>query len=75
VTAEDQHAVSDAVAVLGASEELSDMTAVLYGDAAAGALGWTPAGIGEHGGYRWAIDRAGQQINDAGAPSALRDFL
>jgi len=52
VTAEDQRAVGDAVEVLGASEMLGDMTAVLYGDAAANALGWTPAGIAEHGGYR-----------------------
>ena len=74
VTAQDQHAVPDALEVLGASEELSDMTAVLYGDAAAAALGWTTAGIGEHAGYRWAIDRARRQINNVGAPSALRAF-
>jgi hypothetical protein len=75
VTAEDQHAVRDAMEVLGASEEMGDMTAVLYGDASAAALGWTTAGIGEHGGYRWAIDQAGGQINDIGAPSALRASL
>lgn len=72
MTAEDQHAVPEAVEVLGASEEMGDMTAVLYGDAAAAALGWTTAGIGEHGGYRWAIDKAWRRINDVGAPSALR---
>jgi len=72
VTAEDQRAVGDAVEVLGASEMLGDMTAVLYGDAAANALGWTPAGIAEHGGYRWAIDQAGQRIKEMGAPAALR---
>jgi hypothetical protein len=72
VTAEDEHAVRDAVDVLGSSEQMSDMTAVLYGDPAATALGWTPAGIGEHGGYRWAIHRAARQIDDHGAPSALR---
>lgn len=72
VTAEDEHAVRDAVEVLGASEEMGDMTAVLYGDAAAAALGWTPVGIDEHGGYRWAIDQASRQINDVGAASALR---
>jgi hypothetical protein len=71
VTAEDEHAVGDAVEVLGASEEMSDMTAVLYGDAAAAALGWAPAGIAEHGGYRWAIDHAVQRIKDVGAPRAL----
>jgi hypothetical protein len=72
MTAEDEHAVRDAVDVLGASEQMSDMAAVLYGDAAAAALGWAPAGIAEHGGYRWAIDQAGRQIDHVGAPSALR---
>jgi hypothetical protein len=72
VTTEDQHAVGDAVDVLGASEMLGDMTAILYGDAAAAALGWTPVGIPEHGGYPWAIDQAGRRIKDLGAPSALR---
>ena len=71
VTAEDQYAVGDAVDVLGASESIGDMTAVLYGDAAASALGWAPAGVAEHGGYRWAIDQAERRINDVGAPSAL----
>jgi hypothetical protein len=72
VTAEDQRAVGDAVDVLGASEMLGDMTAVLYGDAAANALGWTPAGIAEYGGYRWAIDQAGRRVIELGAPTALR---
>jgi len=71
VTAEDEHTVRDAVDVLGASEAMGDMTAVLYGDGAAAALGWAPAGIAEHGGYRWAIDQAGRQIDDVGAPAAL----
>ena len=72
VTADDQHAVGDAVEVLGASEALGDMTAVLYGDAAAATLGWTQAGIADHGGYRWAIDQAGRRITGQGAPKALR---
>jgi hypothetical protein len=72
MTAEDEDAVRDAVEVLGASETMGDMTAVLYGDAAAAALGWAPLGIGEHGGYRWAIDHVGRQIDDVGAASALR---
>ena len=71
-TAEDERAVGDAVDVLGASEEMGDMTSVLYGDAAAVALGWTPAGIAEHGGYRWAIDRAERRIKAVGASSVLR---
>jgi hypothetical protein len=48
------------------------MTAVLYGDAASNALGWIPAGIAEHGGYRWAIDQAWRRINELGAPAARR---
>ena len=72
VTDQDEHAVGDAVEVLGTSETLGDMTAVLYGDAAAEAMGWSPAGVAEHGGYRWAIDRAERQIKNIGAPSALR---
>src|SRR5580765_3748416 len=45
VTAQDEQAVGDAVDVLGASEVLGDMAAVLYGDAAAAAMGWSPAGV------------------------------
>jgi len=72
VTAADERAVRDAVDVLGSSEQIGDMTAVLYGDAAAAALGWAPAGVAEHGGYRWAIDQADRLITEAGAPVALR---
>jgi hypothetical protein len=72
VTAADERAVRDAVDVLGASEQIGDMTAVLYGDTAAAALGWAPAGVAEHGGYRWAIDQARQRLAEAGTPSALR---
>jgi hypothetical protein len=72
VTAEDERAVGDAVEVLGASEKMADMTAVLYGDAAAAALGWAPAGVADHGGDRWAIDRAERRIKDVGAPAVVR---
>jgi len=72
VTVEDEHSVGDAVEVLGTSEKMADMTAVLYGDAAATALGWAPAGVAEHGGYRWAIDRAERRVKDAGAPAVVR---
>lgn len=72
MTAEDDHAVRDALEILGTSEAMGDMTAVLYGDEAAAALGWAPAGVGDHGGYRWAIDQAKRQIDDVGAQSALR---
>lgn len=72
ITAEDRQAVGEAVDVLGASEAIGDMTAVLYGDAAATALGWSTAGITECGGYRWAIDEAATRINDLGVPATLR---
>ena len=62
----------EAVEILGASEATGDITAVLYGDSAAGALGWTPAGIADHGGYRWAIDQAARRISEVGAASALQ---
>jgi hypothetical protein len=74
MTSEDEHAVRDAVEVLGTSDAISDMTAVLYGDEAAATLGWAPAGIREHGGYRWAINQAKQKIDDVGASSALRSL-
>jgi hypothetical protein len=74
MTVEDEGAVRDAVEILGSSGEISDMTAILYGDAAATALGWTPVGIAEHGGYRWAIDRAERQILAVGAASVLRSM-
>ena len=71
-TGEDERAVTDALEVLGESRELSDMTAVLYGDPAAVALGWAPAGVAEHGGYRWGIDQAERRLKAVGAPAALR---
>jgi len=70
VTAEDEQAVGDAVEVLGSSEKMADMTAVLYGDRAATALGWAPAGVAEHGGHV-----GGRSIGLSGAstmPARLR---
>jgi hypothetical protein len=59
------------VDVLGTSEELGDKAGILYGDPAGAALGWTQAGVAEHGGYRWAIAEAQRRIHEVGAPSAL----
>ena len=50
--------VRDAVELLGGSEKRGDIAAVLFGDPAAVALGWTPLGLPWHAGYRWAIARA-----------------
>jgi Arc/MetJ family transcription regulator len=72
VTSDDERAMRDAVEVLGTSEKLADMAAVLYGDPAAAALGWATAGVAEYGGYRWAIDRAERRVKDAGVPSVIR---
>jgi hypothetical protein len=72
VTPDDEQAVGDAVEVLGSSDKIADMAAVLYGDPAAAALGWAPAGVAEYGGYRWAIARAEQRIKDAGACAVVR---
>ena len=71
-TTDDRRAVGDAVEVLGTSEELGDKAGILYGDPAGAALGWTQAGVTEHGGYRWAIAEAERRIHEVGAPSALR---
>jgi hypothetical protein len=72
VTDQDREAVGSAVEVLGASEELGDKAAILYGDPAAAALGWTQAGVAEYGGYRWAVDEAARRILNDGAAAALR---
>jgi len=72
MTADDERAVREALDILGASEATGDITAVLYGDSAAGALGWTPAGVAEHAGYRWAIHEADRRISEVGAASALQ---
>jgi len=71
-TTDDRRAVGEAVEVLGSSEALGDKASILYGDPAGAALGWTQAGVAEHGGYRWAIAEAERRIHDVGVPSALR---
>lgn len=72
-TADSEQTVIDAVDVLGSSQQVSDFTAILYGDAVAANLGWAPAGVGEYDGYRWTIARAARQIAEHGAPAALRE--
>jgi hypothetical protein len=68
----DDIAVEDAISVLDDTAILGDIVAVLYGDAAAIALGWTPLGISKHAGFRWAIERASKLIDRVGAREALR---
>jgi len=50
--------VADAVELLGESENRADIAAVLLGDPAARALGFTPLGLPENAGYRYAIGNA-----------------
>lgn len=71
----DRDAVGDAVEVLGSSEELADKAGILYGDAAAAALGWTQVGVAEHGGYRWAVAEAERHINEQGAAATPRNAV
>ena len=65
--------VSEAVDVLGDTSSLGDIVAVLYGDAAAIALGYTPLGLPERAGCEWAIVRAAERIARMGAMQALRE--
>lgn len=71
-TGHDEPAVRDALDVLGDSAVMGEIGGVLYGDAAAEALGWQPLGIPDRGGLRWAVARATAIIADRGAPNALR---
>jgi len=68
----DELSVDEAIAVLGDTTTLGDIVAVLYGDAAAVALGFTPLGIAEYAGFRWATERASKRIDHVGAREALR---
>jgi hypothetical protein len=55
---EDRTSVDSAFELLGESREPSDAASILFGDAGATAMGWTPLGIPDDGGYRVAIERA-----------------
>lgn len=54
----DHATVDAALELLGDSREQSDSASVLFGDVVATAMGWTPLGIPDDGGYRVAIERA-----------------
>ena len=69
---DDARRVAEALGVLGASTDVGDIAPVLYGDPAASAHGWPLLGIGEHGGFRWAIARAEASIRGVGAAATLR---
>ena len=69
----DGPAVEEAIGVLGDTTEQSEIVAVMYGDTAAATMGWSPLGVPERAGYRWAIARARKIVGRLGAPAALRD--
>lgn len=64
--------VSEAIKILGDTNNEGDIVAVLYGDEAAVALGYTPLGISEDAGYACAIARARALVARIGADQALR---
>lgn len=69
----DSPAVEEAIAVLGDTTEQGEIVGVLYGDTAAATMGWSPLGLPERAGYRWAIARAREIVGRVGAPAALRN--
>jgi hypothetical protein len=69
---DETRAITDAVDVLADSTAAGDLGSVLYGDPAAIAHGWAPLGIGEHGGFRWAVRIAEDLIRRVGAPAAIQ---
>lgn len=64
--------VIDAIEVLGDTSTEGDMIAVLYGDAAAIALGYTPLGIEDRAGQQFAVRRARRLVARLGMAGALR---
>ena len=67
----DDAAIDDAIAVLGDTSTLADVVGVLYGDSASATLGWTPLGLADGSGFRWAVARAVDVIAHAGPGEAL----
>lgn len=63
-TLEPDTTVAEALAVVGTDRALGTKVAVLYGDAAATALGWTPLGIPPYAGYRHATACAHAALAD-----------
>lgn len=64
--------VLDAIEILGDTRTLGDIVAVLYGDEAAGVLGYAPLGIAAGAGYEFAIARATEHIEKLGVADAIR---
>jgi hypothetical protein len=64
--------VREAIDILGDTTAEGDIVAVLYGDEAAVALGYTRLGIAAGTGYEFAIERARELIARVGMVQALR---
>ena len=71
LAAEETVSVVEAFEVLGDTRQAGEIAGVLYGDDAAKLMGWTPLGIAEYAGYRWAIQRAVRLVREHGASAAL----
>lgn len=69
---EEEVAVSEAIEVLGDSRQPGDIAGVLYGDDVTIEMGYTPLGLPAHVGYRWAVQRARQQLAAHTASHLLR---
>ena len=72
LTAEENVAVLDAIEILGDTRIVGDVAGVLFGDTVAKEMGWTPLGIADNAGYRWAVAHTERQIQRVGAAHALR---
>lgn len=71
ITPEETVGVIEALEVLGDTRQAGEIAGVLYGDAAAKEMGWTPLGISQYAGYRWAIQRAIAHVSAHGAAEAI----
>ena len=67
----DDAAIEEAIAVLGDTSMMADVVGVLYGDSASATMGWTPLGLVDLSGFRWAIARAADVIAHVGPREAL----
>jgi hypothetical protein len=71
-TAEVDEKTGEAARILSDHTNLGDITAFLYGDAAALELGYTALGLPDHAGFHWAIAQATRLIKKRGVPEAIR---
>ena len=72
-TTEESVVVMEAIEVLGETRAAGEIAGVLFGDDAATTMGWTPLGVPDRAGYRWAVVRAEHQWKDVGPAAALRE--